>query len=75
MYIFVFIVSLLSTGFYVTPPPLPIFPLTTPYLLPTSSPPVKFVSCTDMMCQVDALSISDFQSFLGVRFSCVELML
>ena len=27
-----------------------------------------------MMCRVDALSISDFLSFLCVRFTCVELM-
>ena len=35
---------------------------------------VKFVACTDMMCRDDAVSISDFLSFLGVRFSCIELM-
>ena len=29
---------------------------------------------TDTVCRVNAFSISDFLTFLGVRFSCVELM-
>ena len=36
---------------------------------------VHLGTCTNMMCRVDVLSISDFLSFLCVRFSCMELML